>query len=134
LKPARAIVIAAALAAASAPAWAHHSGAMFDRTKEVVITGTVKEFNWQNPHSNFAVEVMKADGQAELWDVEMNGPQNLVRQGWKRTTLHPGDKVSVTINPLRDGKPGGWYVGISLPNGQTLRSDEPPAGPGASKS
>jgi len=131
VKPVRALWIAAALAAVSGQAYAHHSGAMFDRTKQVVITGTVKEFNWTNPHSNFAVEVAKAGGQTELWEVEMNGPQNLVRQGWKRTTLHPGDKVSVTINPLRDGKPGGWYVGIDLPNGQKLHSDEAPAGGGA---
>jgi len=131
LKPVRALWIAAALAAVSGQAYAHHSGAMFDRTKQTVITGTVKEFNWTNPHSNFAVEVMKPDGQAELWEVEMNGPQNLVRQGWKRTTLKPGDKVSVTINPLRDGKPGGWYVGIALPNGQTLKTDEAPAGGGS---
>ena len=101
---------------------------MFDRTKEVTIAGTVKEFQWTNPHSSFQVLVPQSDGSQQEWSVEMNGPNNLIRQGWKRTTIKPGDKVSVTLNPLRDGKPGGWYVGISLPNGQKLRTDEPPTG------
>ena len=122
----------AATFACAAPALAHHSGAMFDRTKEVVITGTVKDFQWQNPHSSFQIAVMKPDGNQEEWSVEMNGPNNLVRQGWKRTTIRPGDKVSVTLNPLRDGKPGGWYVGIALPNGTRLHTDEAPSGPKAS--
>ena len=101
-------------------AQAHHSGAMFDRTKQVTVTGTVKEFNWTNPHASFAVEVMKPDGSAELWGVEMNSPNNLVREGWTRTTIMPGDKVSALINPLRDGKPGGVYVGITLPSGKYI--------------
>ncbi len=124
-----ALALAATLLTA-APALAHHSGAMFDRTKEVTITGTVKDFQWQNPHSSFQVLAAKPDGSQEEWSIEMNGPNNLVRQGWKRTTIKPGDKVSVILNPLRDGKPGGWYVGITLPGGQTLHTDEAPAGPG----
>ncbi len=111
------------LAALATPAFAHHSGAMFDRSKEQTIVGTVKEFNWTNPHSSFAVVVTGADGAEVLWDVEMNGPNNLVRQGWKRTTLKPGDKVSVILNPLRDGRAGGWYVGVTLPDGKALHTD-----------
>jgi hypothetical protein len=107
------------LAVATA-AQAHHSGAMFDRTKQVTITGTVKEFNWTNPHASFAIETMKADGSTELWGVEMNSPNNLVREGWTRTTINAGDKVQVLINPLRDGKPGGVYVGITLPSGKYI--------------
>ncbi len=127
----RSLAIAAGLSAfalSAAPALAHHSGAMFDRSKEVTIAGTVKDFQWTNPHSSFQVLVPQTDGSQQEWSVEMNGPNNLIRQGWKRSTIKPGDKVSVTINPLRDGKPGGWYVGISLPNGQKLRTDEPPTG------
>ncbi len=123
MKSTKIFSIAMGFAALAAPAWAHHSGAMFDRTKEQTIVGTVKEFNWTNPHSSFGVEVMKPDGGEELWDVEMNGPNNLMRQGWKRTTLKPGDKISVIINPLRDGKPGGWYVGVTLPDGKVLHTD-----------
>ena len=119
----RSVAIAAAacgLFAAAGAAQAHHSGAMFDRTKQVTITGTVKEFNWTNPHASFAVEVLKPDGTTELWGVEMNSPNNLVREGWTRTTITPGDKVQALINPLRDGKPGGVYVGITLPSGKYI--------------
>ena len=115
--------MAVGLAALAGPAFAHHSGAMFDRSKEQTIVGTVKEFNWTNPHSSFAVVVTGPDGAEVLWDVEMNGPNNLVRQGWKRTTLKPGDKVSVILNPLRDGRAGGWYVGVTLPDGKALHTD-----------
>jgi hypothetical protein len=88
---------------------------MFDRTRVIEISGVVKEFAWTNPHSSFKVEV--AD---QTWSIEMNGTSNLVHEGWKKTTIKAGDKVSVTINPLRDGRPGGWFVSIKLPNGATL--------------
>ncbi len=122
--------IALAVAAMGLAAWgqaqAHHSGAMFDRSRQVTLAGTVKEFSWVNPHSSFAVEVAKPDGSTELWGVEMNSPNNLVREGWTRTTLRPGDKVSAVVNPLRDGKPGGLYVGITLPSGKILSAGAPP--------
>jgi Family of unknown function (DUF6152) len=108
----------------SSPAYVHHSGAMFDISKEVRISGTVSEFNWSNPHANFKVDVVGADGISQSWAVEMNSPNNLVRDGWKRTTLKPGDKVTVTLRPLRDGTPGGQYVSIVLPNGQTLGGEQ----------
>ena len=60
------------------------------------------------------------DGKTATWSIEMNGPNNLVRAGWKRTTIKAGDKVTVTVNPLRDGRPGGWYLGITLADGRTL--------------
>jgi len=104
----------------STPAYVHHSGAMFDMSRQVKITGTVLEFNWTNPHSSFKVSVVNAAGNAEVWAIEMNSPNNLVREGWKRTTIKPGDKVTVTVRPLRDGTPGGQYVGIMLPDGKAL--------------
>jgi hypothetical protein len=109
----------------SHPAWVHHSGAMFDRTTTKVITGTVVEFTWTNPHASFKVEVTGASGQPEIWAIEMNSPNNLVREGWKRTSIKAGDKVSVTINPLRDGRPGGWYVSILLADGRRLGGTAP---------
>ena len=112
-----------AIVVASQPAWVHHSGAMFDRTKVVKINGVVTEFVWSNPHSSFKVDVTGADGKVETWAIEMNGPNNLVHEGWKRTTIKAGDKVSVVVNPLRDGRPGGWYVGITLADGKSLGSD-----------
>jgi len=119
--------LAAVLLAISTPAYVHHSGAMFDRDKEITLNGTISEFTWMNPHSSFKVSVPGANGEAEIWAIEMNGPNNLIRLGWKRTTLKKGDKVSVTINPLRNGQFGGWYRGITLPDGKTLGSEPPQA-------
>jgi hypothetical protein len=112
--------LGAVLLAFSTPAWVHHSGAMFDREKQTTITGTVTEFVWTNPHASFRVDVPGADGKVESWAIEMNSPNNLVHAGWKRSTLKLGDKVTVKINPLRDGRPGGLYVGITLPDGKYL--------------
>ncbi len=108
----------------SAAALAHHSGAMFDLSKKVVIRGTVVDFNWTNPHSNFQVSVLNRDGTRSVWGVEMNSPNNLIRVGWTRTTIKPGDKVTVTVRPLRDGAPGGQYVSIVLPGGKHLGGEQ----------
>lgn len=116
---------ATAMLVFSTPAYVHHSGAMFDRNKEITISGTVSEFTWTNPHSSFKVEVPDANGKVDVWAIEMNGPNNIVRLGWKRSTIKKGDKVSVRINPLRNGQPGGWYLGITLPDG-TVLGGEPP--------
>jgi hypothetical protein len=116
---------AAILMAISTPAYVHHSGAMFDRAKEITITGTVSEFTWTNPHSSFKVDVTDPNGKVDVWAIEMNGPNNIVRLGWKRTTIKKGDKVSVRINPLRNGQPGGWYLGITLPDGKVLGGEPP---------
>ncbi len=108
----------------STPAYVHHSGAMFDMSKEVQISGTVVEFNWTNPHSSFKVSVPNSDGSHSIWGIEMNSPNNLVRAGWKRTTIKPGDKVTVNVRPLRDGAPGGQYVSIVLPGGKALGGEQ----------
>ncbi len=105
-------------------ACAHHSGAMFDTSRKVDISGTIIDFNWSNPHANFKVNVEKPDGASEVWAVEMNSPNNLVREGWKRTTLKAGDKVTVTVRPLRDGTPGGQYVSIVLADGRALGGEQ----------
>jgi len=126
MKPTRIALLGALLAAAtvwvSAPALAHHSFAMFDREKEVTLTGTVREFQWTNPHAFIEVDVPGENGAAsERWSVEMNSPNNLTRQGWKSSLLKAGDKVSVTINPLRDGKKGGLFVSVVLPDGKVIK-------------
>lgn len=120
---------AALLLSLTGLAAAHHSGAMFDSEKTVTLAGTITEFNWTNPHSSFKVSVKNAEGKDEIWAIEMNAPQNLMRNGWKRTTIKPGDPVSVEVHPLRDGKPGGSFVSITLPDGAKLGG----SGPGQSR-
>jgi len=117
---ARVLLAGAALLAAGA-AFAHHSFAMFDRDKEVVLNGTVREFQWTNPHAFIEVDVADGQGNVEKWSVEMNSPNNLTRQGWKSSMLKTGDKVSVTLNPLRDGKKGGLFVAITLAGGKVMK-------------
>ncbi|MEY2853486.1 MAG: hypothetical protein RL030_618 [Pseudomonadota bacterium] len=125
LRPNRAVSTLLAAAVIALPAFAHHSGAMFDNEKSITIKGTVTEFNWTNPHSSFKVSVPNAAGKEEIWAIEMNAPQNLMRSGWKRTTIKSGDKVSVLIRPLRDGQPGGSYMSITLADGTKLDGTGP---------
>ncbi len=112
--------LAALVLTASCAAFSHHSFAMFDQSKRLALTGTVREFQWTNPHAFIQIEVPNASGGSDLWSVEMNSPNNLRRQGWKSTVLKPGDKVTVVTSPLRDGKKGGLFVSVTLPDGKTL--------------
>ncbi len=107
-------------AAASGPALAHHSFAMFDRTKELVLAGTVREFQWTNPHSWIRLDVVNDRGAADTYAVELNSPNNLIRQGWSSKSLKPGDKVVLTLNPVRDGTKGGLFVAATLADGKIL--------------
>src|SRR4029077_11023160 len=88
------------------PALAHHSFAMFDATKNVTLDGTVKEFEWTNPHSWIRITVADAAGTSREWAIEMNSPAQNAQRGWKSDTLRPGDKVSLVIHPLKDGSRG----------------------------
>jgi hypothetical protein len=114
-------LLAVAAAGASVTVVAHHSFAMFDREKEVTLVGTVREFQWTNPHAFIEMDVPDAKGTPEKWAIELNSPNNLTRQGWKSSMLKPGDKVSVTMNPLRDGKKGGLFVSVVLPDGKVIK-------------
>jgi Family of unknown function (DUF6152) len=102
------------------PAAAHHSAAMFDRDKQVSLTGTIVQFEWTNPHSWIQIDVPNESGGTDRWSVECNSPNNLVRQGWKSTSLKPGDKVTILIHPLRNGDKGGSFLAVTLPGGEVL--------------
>jgi hypothetical protein len=116
----RATAFLIALAALAAPAFAHHSPAAFDRTKQVTLVGTVKEFRWQNPHTWIEVLVQDANKKEVLWGVELTSPTYLVRAGWKSNIIKPGDKVTVVVNPVRSGEPAGIFVSLTLADGRTL--------------
>jgi hypothetical protein len=118
--PVAAALLLAAIAVCPPAAQAHHSFAMFDRAKDVVLTGTVREFQWTNPHSFIELAVADAQGATQTFSIEMNSPNNLTRQGWKSGSLKAGDKVVVAMNPLRDGSRGGLFVAVQLPDGRVL--------------
>ena len=91
------------------PALSHHSFAMFDTRSEVTLDGTVREFQWTNPHGWLQVVVPRAGATVE-YSIELGSPNSMSRRGWRRTTFKPGDKVTAVINPMRDGSPGGALV------------------------
>ena len=99
---------------------AHHSFAMFDQSQQVTLKGTVHEFQWTNPHAWIHLDVPGANGINDSWQVELNSPNNLKRQGWKSTSVKAGDQVTLVLNPLKDGSKGGLFVSITLPDGSVL--------------
>lgn len=121
-KSARHAAACIALLAAGPAALAHHSFAMFDQTKEVTLKGTVTEFQWTNPHAFIHIQVTGADGKPEVWEIELNSPNNLKRQGWKSTSVKTGDKVTLMTNPLRDmsAHKGGLFIAVTLEDGSVL--------------
>ena len=102
------------------PLAAHHSPAAFDRTKEVRLAGTVKEFRWQNPHSWIEIVVPNDRGEDVVWSVELTSPTYLVRAGWKSNTIKAGDKVTIVGNPVRSGEPSAIFLSLTLADGRTL--------------
>jgi hypothetical protein len=108
----------------STPASAHHSAAMFDASKLVVLRGTVVSFSYLNPHSWISVQAAP-EGSAEVkrWDVEATSPTALARIGVTKETLKPGEKLTIAIRPLRDGRAAGSMVFFVLPDGKSYGAD-----------
>ena len=109
-----------ALAAGAAPATAHHSYSMFDREKTTTINGTIRTWEMVNPHSYLWINVPK-DGGMEVWGLEGGGIQALQRAGVSKSSVKPGDKVSVDLHPLRDGRTGGQVMKITMADGKVIR-------------
>ena len=88
------------LAGVALPALAHHSFSMFDAQKELVLKGTIKEFQWSNPHTWIQLDVTDASGKTLEWSIEGGSPNLVGRQGWKRNTFKPGDRVEIASAAL----------------------------------
>jgi uncharacterized cupredoxin-like copper-binding protein len=113
-------VLAAAMALIVAPpALSHHSHAMFDHSKELTVTGTVTEFVFRNPHVFLYIDATNEKGEKVNYWVEMSNLPNMIRRGIRQSTFKPGDKVTVHLHPLKDGRPGGSYVTITDGAGKT---------------
>jgi hypothetical protein len=122
--------LALVLLTTAGAALAHHSFAVFDRTKKVTLTGTVKDFQWTNPHAWIQVDVPDDKGQSTEWGVECGSPNMMARTGWKKTTLKAGDRITVVVNPLLDGRTNGSLVTATLADGTVLGpGDAPPPKP-----
>ena len=86
------------------PMFAHHAGGIYDRDHNLTFTGTVTEYHFTNPHVQIVFDVRDKDGNVESWTAESAPPQRLYRNGWKRNSLNPGDEITVTGAPAKDGK------------------------------
>ena len=102
------------------PLQAHHSPAMFDASKQLVLTGTVRLFQWTNPHSYIQLIVATQSGAEQEWSLEMGANVYLYNLGWRPSTVKAGDTLTVTVIPMRNGQPGGLLVEAKTADGKTL--------------
>ena len=117
-------IAAVVFGACAAVAQAHHSSAMFDQQQSVTLNGTVKQFQWSNPHCWIQVTVNDKTGPVE-WSVEMGSPSQLFRGGWRPTILHAGEAIVVVVHPMRDGSKGGQFVSATHGDGTPIGKSGP---------
>jgi uncharacterized protein DUF6152 len=110
----------AALALGAGTALAHHSPVMFDQAHPVTLTGTVREFQWTNPHSYIQLVVKNDQGQDEEWSLEMGASVYLYNLGWRPSSVNSGDTLTVTIAPLRKGAKGGLLLKAVTADGKLI--------------
>jgi len=118
-------LLSCAFLVAAGPVLAHHSFTMFDMTKKMTLVGTVTTFEWTNPHSYIEIDVPDEQGGAnpggvKHWSIEMGSPSILQQSGWKFSSLKKGDKTTLVISPLKNGKSGGFLNTATLPDGRVL--------------
>jgi hypothetical protein len=104
------------------PARAHHSTAMYDMANPKTVRGTVKRFEWTNPHAFIFLEVKDDNGAMVEWEIEMMSLNHLRSYGWVRTTVKPGDVISAVGAPARNGAPSMIAGVVELPDGRKIRS------------
>jgi hypothetical protein len=122
-----AVALGGGLLAAASAATAHHSFAMFDHVNRVTLKGTVANFQWTNPHVFISLDVAEG-GATKRYTVECASPNVLTRAGWKFNVIKPGDSITVLLNPLKNGDPGGMLETVTLADGRTLTDSNPPGG------
>ena len=107
-------------------ALAHHSNVAFEVTKVITVTGVVKEFQWRNPHTWLTLTVVDAKGKSVDWAIEGRAPGVLLRAGWARDSLKPGETVTVDMSPAKDGTNTGLIARVTKANGTILPNAPPP--------
>ena|SRR5579863_9375256 len=119
-------LVVLAVAGILVPTYAHHSFAMFEMQKEVVYSGTVMEFNWENPHSHIIVKIApgaKDPSTVGNWDIEGAGVSIMSRQGWTKNMYKPGDPIVLVAHPLKSGEKGASLFCVVKPDGTRVYQD-----------
>jgi hypothetical protein len=106
----------------SVPLFAHHGNSAFDTGKRTTMKGTVTEWFWANPHCFLRFDATDDHGQVIHWVAETSNPPDMINSGWSRQSLKPGDQITVTVQPVKNGRPIGRVLEVVLPNGQRLGS------------
>ncbi|MBO9602638.1 MAG: hypothetical protein J7496_09055 [Novosphingobium sp.] len=109
------------------PAAAHHSFAMFDNSRSITLHGKVTKFQWTNPHGYLEIDAEQGKGKIKHFVLEMTSPNMMSRGGWTSRTIKTGDVVTAVVSPLRDGKPGGLLLQVTLPSGKVMLPGVPNA-------
>jgi hypothetical protein len=122
-KPTRLLILAFSAFAASPAVLSHHSSAMFDRSQIMVLSGTIKEYQFLNPHTWIEILVEDEDGGTTQWSIEASGRRPMLQMGLGPTRLNPGDEVTIRAHPLRDGRNGGIFIDITMPDGEVIRGN-----------
>ena len=104
----------------SLPLFAHHGAAAYDMGKSITLKGTVTQWFWANPHCILQLDVTDDRGQVVQWAAETENPSSMVHYGYTKQSMKPGDQVTVTVVPVKNGKPIGRIVEVVLPDGQKL--------------
>ena len=117
---------AMSLLAISAPLSAHHGTAGYDMDKQLVMKATVTDWLWANPHCFLTFDGTDDKGATVRWTAEVSNPVDMTKRGWSRRILNPGDQITVTVRPAKNGAPVGQLLKVVLPNGQTLMGWNPP--------
>ena len=115
-------LMAIGLLTISVPVFAHHGTAAFNTEKTITMKASVTQWYWANPHCFLRFDYKNDKGEAEHWVVETSNPPDMTNKGWSRNTMKVGDEITVTLWPVKNGKPLGRLSEILLPNGQTLRN------------
>ena len=128
----RALVVVLGLLVVSVPVLAHHGAAQFDVGKKITVKGTVVEWFWANPHCFLRFDATGNDGQAVRWAAETQSGPNILPQGFSKQSFKVGDEVTVTLEPVKNGRPMGRLLQVVLPDGSTLplpigNAGQPPA-------
>jgi hypothetical protein len=114
------VLVAALVGGAPAPLGAHHGAATFDTTSEITLKGTVTEWLWFNPHCFLKFDVKDESATVRNWAAETSNPADMTKRGWSRSAFKPGDTVTVTLQPARNGSPVGRLRRVVLADGQVL--------------